>query len=625
LKRWARALLSTLDMATPATKLAPNPQARKALFSSPGNRRVLLSLSLVLVTLVVYSPAPHNGFVGFDDPAYVTANPHVRSGLTWATVKWALSSTEHANWHPLTWLSHALDFELFRLNPAGHHFVNVLLHAACAVIFFLLLEGMTGMVWPSSLVAALFALHPMNVQSVAWVAERKNVLSTLLFALALLAYRWYVKNPKVGRYLAVALLFTLGLMAKPMVITLPFVLLLLDYWPLGRFDRSYKGSLRLIAEKLPLVALSATSAVITMAVQKAGGAIHTQYPFWVRLENAGLSYWAYLGKAVWPSRLAVFYPYPHHLPPAWLVLLSACLLASVSALALRARGKPYLAAGWFWYLGTLVPVIGLVQAGEQVRADRYGYIPLIGLFIAAVWAAADFARARRLPAAVPAVAAAIILVAFSLVDRSQISYWHDNFSLWSHALAVTENNSMAHDSLGAELINEGRLEEAMAHFEAAAAIDPRDPFSQLDLGVCEKRLGNLESAMKHYQAALDLSQETSLRATAFSNLGSIYRVQKDYPDARKNYESALRLEPGNSFALTGMGALEEKSGNPARAAEYFSRAAAAEPSASAYLLLSEALAAAGRKTEAQSAYEQARQLSPDLSATERLVKQLLQN
>ncbi|MBV9343142.1 MAG: tetratricopeptide repeat protein, partial [Acidobacteria bacterium] len=545
-------------MSTAATKLARNPEAPERLFSSPHNRKVLLSLSLLLLTLVVYNPVTGNGFVGFDDPAYVTANPHVRSVLSWTTVKWAFTTTEHANWHPLTWLSHALDFELFRLNPDGHHFVNVLLHAACALIFFLLLERMTGMLWRSAMVAALFALHPMNVQSVAWIAERKNVLSTLLFALAVLQYRWYVESPKIGRYLAVAALFILGLMAKPIVITLPFVLLILDYWPLGRVEPSGKGYGRLVIEKLPLFALSLASAVVTVVVQKAGGAIHTQYPFSVRLENAVLSYWAYLGKAVWPSRLAVFYPYPHDLPPVWLVVVSAGLLALTSALVLRLRQKPYLAAGWFWYLGTLVPVIGLVQAGDQVRADRYGYIPLTGIFISAVWALADWARARHLPAWFLAVAATFIIVTFSIVDRAQIGYWHDNFSLWSHALAVTDNNSMAHDSLGAELINEGRVGEAIEHFKAAAAIDPRDPFSELDLGVCEKRLGNFPAAIKHYQAALELSKESSLRATAFSNLGSIYRTQKDYPAARENYASALRLEPDNIFALIGMGVLEEK-------------------------------------------------------------------
>ena len=612
-------------MSTAATQLARNPQAGEPLFSSPGNRRALLALSLVLLTLLVYIPVTRNGFVGFDDPAYVTANPNVRSGLSWATVKWALRSTEHANWHPLTWLSHALDCELFHLNPAGHHFVNVLLHAATAVVLFLLLEALTNLVWRSCLVAALFAVHPMNVESVAWIAERKNVLSTLLFALALLAYRWYVRSPKLRRYLAVAALFMLGLMAKPMVITLPFVLLLVDYWPLARAKGSPEGRMRLVIEKLPLFAMSAASAAVTMAVQRAGGAIHTQYPLWVRTENAVLSYWAYLGKALWPSRLAVFYPYPQHLPPVWIVLVAACcLLVLTSALLLGASRRPYLAVGWLWYLGTLVPVIGLVQAGEQVRADRYGYIPLIGVFVAAVWGIADWARAQKIPGFLPTIAAAVIVLAFAVEDRSQISYWRDNFSLWSHTLSVTENNSMAHDSLGAELINQGRFQEAIEHFQAAAAIDPRDAFSQLDIGVCEKHLGHLPSAVKHYQSALELSNETSLRSTAFSNLGSVYRAEKDYPRARENYEAALRLEPDNLFALIGMGVIDQKSGDLAHAAEYYSHAVAVEPSDSAYLLLSQALAAMGRKSEAQSASERARQLSPDWTTTQALVNQLLQ-
>jgi Flp pilus assembly protein TadD len=610
-------------MATPAQQLAKPPEACERPFHSPAKRRAILSLALVLLSLLVHNPATHNGFVGFDDPAYVTANSHVRSGLTWTTVKWAFRSTEHANWHPLTWLSHALDYQLFQLNPAGHHFVNVLLHTLTAVVLFLALGALTGSMGSSWVVAALFALHPINIQSVAWISERKNTLCTFFFVFTLLAYRWYVQHPNFQRYLGVALLFMLGVMAKPMIITLPFVLLLLDYWPLDRVRASARSQLRLVIEKLPLLTLSAASAAVTLAVQRAGGAIRSDYPFWLRFSNAVISYVRYLGKAVWPSRLAVFYPYPTQAPPASETLGALFLLILVTAGVLFARKRPYLAVGWFWYLGTLVPVIGLVQAGEQGMADRYAYIPFIGLFIAVVWTIRSGCRARRISLLCSGLAAAAVLSAYGIADRAEISYWKNNLSLWSRALAVTQNNYVAENSLGAELTNEGRFEEAIEHFQAAAAINPRDAFSQLDLGVCEKRLGNFPAAVKHYQSALDLSTEPTLRATAFSNLGSIYRVQKNYARAEESYKSALELQPDNLFALVGMGLVAQKLGELNRAIEYFSRAVAAQPSDSEYLLLAQALDTRGRKQEAAAAYQRAQQISPNWAASVTTVRSLL--
>ena len=612
-------------MASAAPKLSQNPQARVPLFHSPAIRRSILALSLGLLSLLAYNSVTRNGFVGFDDPGYVTQNPHVRSGLTWITVKWAFRSTEHDNWHPLTWLSHALDYQLFHLNPGGHHFANVVVHTLTAVFLFVALEALTGSMWPSWAVAALFALHPINVQSVAWISERKNTLSTLFFVLTLLAYRWYVRSPKLERYLAVGLLFTLGLMAKPMIITLPFVLLLLDYWPLNRVHTSSFSHLRLLIEKVPLLALSAASAAVTLAAQKAGGAIRSEHPFWLRVGHAALSYLSYVGKAVWPTRLAVFYPYPAQAPPAWQVVGAVLLLLLITAGVLFARKRPYLALGWFWYLGTLVPVIGLVQAGEQGMADRYAYIPFIGLFIAVVWSIRDGLRARRISLVYPGLTLAAVLFAYSVADRAQIGYWKNNLSLWSRALAVTENNYVAEDSLGAELTTEGRFDEAMQHLQAAAAINPQDAFSQLNLGVCEKRLGNFPAAIKHYQSAIELSSEPSLRATAFSNLGSIYRAQRDYARAGESYNSALKLEPDNLFALIGMGVLAQKIGELDRAVEYYSRAVAVEPSGSEYLLLSQALAMMGRKQDATVAYQRAQNVSAsNFAANETAVKRLLE-
>jgi len=613
-----------------AVQLAEVPQSKTEFFSSAGKRAAVLSLLLALLTLLTYNPIVHNDFVSFDDPAYLTGNQHVRAGLTWDTVKWAFRSTEQANWHPLTWLSHALDYQLFHLKPAGHHYMSVLLHGLIVVLLFLFLEAATGMAWRSAVVAALFAVHPINVQSVAWASERKNVLCMLFFVLTLLAYRWYAQNPSVQRYGLVGLLFVLGLMSKPMVITLPFVLLLLDYWPLGRTwtpaatQGQGRAWTRLVWEKVPLFALSGASAVITMVAQKAGGAIHNEYPFWDRLLNAIVSYARYVEKAIWPSRLAAFYPHPDHSLLAWQVATSALLLLSITATVLMLRKERYLAVGWFWYLGTMVPVIGLVQVGEQGMADRYAYIPFVGLFIAAIWGIADWAGARRIPAIYLALAASIAVAGFSVAAHAQLGYWKNTEVLWSHTLSVTQGNFVAHDSLGAELINQGKIQEAMAHFEAAAAINPRDAFSQLDLGVCEKRQGNIKGAVERYETALRLSADASLRATAFGNLGSIYRAAGDYVPARENYESSLRLLPDNKFALIGLGLIAQKTGDLAHAVDYYTQAVKADPSDAEYLLLAQALTKAGRASEAQAAYGQAQKISRDWSATEQAVHHLLQ-
>ena len=627
-------------MATTATKLAPSPRPQDGLFRSPGKRTTVLSLLLVLLTLLAYNPSAHNEFVSFDDPIYVTGNQHFRDSLTWDTVKWAFLSTEEANWHPLTWLSHGLDYQLFHLKPAGHHYMSVVLHAICAVLLFLFLEAATGMAWRSAMVAALFAVHPINVESVAWVSERKSVLCMLFFALTLLAYRWYAQNPSVKRYGLVGLLFVLGLMSKPMIITLPFVLLL-DYWPLGRawpagvapdVQGGQAGTLaptktswtRLVVEKLPLLALSAASAVITMVAQKAGGAMHNEYSFWGRLLNAIVSYARYIEKAIWPSRLAALYPYPDHPLPAWQVTLSVLFLLSITLAVLTLRRRRYLTVGWFWYLGTMVPVIGLVKVGEQGMADRYAYIPLIGLFIAAVWGIGDWARAKRVPALYLGLAAAVAILGFSAITQTQIGYWKNSVALWSHTLAVTERNYAAHDNLGAELIDQGKIQEAMAQFEAALAINPRDPFGLLNLGLCEKRQGHIKEAVELYEAALRISAYPPLKATALGNLGSIYRASRDYARARESYESALGLMPNNKFAFIGLGLIAQKSGDLTQAADFYSRAVKSEPSDAEYLLLAQALEKAGRPREAQVARGQAQKMSPDWNATEKAVNHLLQ-
>jgi tetratricopeptide (TPR) repeat protein len=379
-----------------------------------------------------------------------------------------------------------------------------------------------------------------------------------------------------------------------------------------------------VVEKLPLLALSGASAVITMVAQKAGGAMHNEYRFWDRLLNAIVSYPRYLEKAIWPSRLAAFYPHPDHSLPTWQVATSALLLLSITATVLMLRKNRYLTVGWFWYLGTMVPVIGLVQVGEQGMADRYAYIPFVGLFMAAIWGIADWARARRIPAIYLAVAASIAVAGFSVAAHAQIGYWKNSVTLWSHALSVTQGNFVAEDNLGAELMDRGEFQEAMAHFQNAAAINPRDAFSQLDLGVCEKRQGNMRGAIEHYESALRLSADSSLRATAFGNLGSIYRAAGDYGRARENYDSSLRLMPDNKLALIGLGLIAQKTGDLTHAIDYYGQAVKAEPSDAEYLLLAQALAKAGRASEAQTAYGQAQKISPNWNATEQAVNYLLQ-
>ena len=592
-------------------------------FSSAGNRTTVLSLLLALLTVLTYNSTAHNDFVSFDDPAYITANSHIRAGLTWTTVKWAFRSTEQANWHPATWISHALDYQLFHANPVGHHYMSVLLHAATTILLFLFLQVATGFIWRSSLVAALFAIHPLNVESVAWASERKNVLCMFFFLLMLLAYHWYAQRPDWKRYLLVTVLFAMGLMSKPMLVTAPFVLLLLDYWPLQRTRETAWP--RLALEKLPLLAIAAVSSVVTLIVQRVAGAIHSgDFTPSNRLQNALVSYMRYVGKAIWPSDLASFYPHPRHLP-GWQVALAALFIISATgAVLLFRRERPYLAFGWFWFVGTMVPVIGLVQAGEQGMADRYTYLPFVGLFLLIVWGLAEFAEKYKIDATYLAVTGICVLAALAFVTHKQIGFWKNTRTLWEHTLSITDHNYVAEASLGAELISEGDIQGAMTHLQAGIAINPRDPFSRLDLGVCEKRLGHVNEAVAQYQAALSLAQDDSLKRAAYRNLGSIYRIQKQYDLATRNYESALQILPDDLVALTGLGLIVHKTGNAAQAVDYFARAAKSQPSDVQYLLLARALAEAGRQQDSQAALARAQTMSQNWDATVQGVDRLLQ-
>ena len=602
-------------------------------FGSPEKLSRVLCLFLIAATLVVYNRVNQNSFVNFDDDRYITENAHVRAGLTWGTIRWAFSSLEQANWHPLTWLSHALDCQLFRLNPDGHHYVNLLLHAVNAMLLFLILQRATGFTWRSFAVAALFALHPINVESVAWASERKNVLSMLFFLLALGAYDWYVRKPEVRRYLVVAALFALGLMAKPQVITFPLVLLLWDYWPLGRVGSTrefsnkvaQRGFSSLVIEKLPLFALSAASAIITMKAQSAGGAVRSEieYPFAVRFGNALLAYARYLGKAVWPSHLAAMYPHPGESLQAWQAVAAALLLGFISAGVWAARRRRYLLVGWLWFLGTLVPMIGLVQVGGQSMADRYAYLPLIGLFVMIAWGVADWAQHKHLPTRWLGIPTVLVLLIFSLLTHRQLAYWHDSITLWSHALEVTSRNFVAEDSLGGALVNEGQYEQAIPHFRSAVEINAHDPLGHLNICAYEQQHENFMQAIEHCRMVLRFTRDTGLQANAYTNLGGAYRKIGDPSHAKASYEAALGLAPQNSTALMGMGLLAQSRGDFTEAIREYSQTVTVQPSDVAYLLLARALEQIGRVKEARAARDEAGRISSDISQAEQNVDRLL--
>ncbi len=566
------------------------PEAGPGAASSLQSKKMIAGLSALLgaLTIALYSPVLGHSFVAFDDRDYVTENPHIRGGLAWKTIRWAFTSTDAANWHPLTWLSHALDYQMFGLNAAGHHFDSVLIHALNAVVLFLLLAWISKRLRPSLLVAALFAVHPMNVESVAWVAERKNLLSALFFFLAIAAYVRYVHKPGWRRYLLVAALFAAGLMAKPMVITLPFVLLLLDYWPLermqiGNLDASSVPGVpfaKLLFEKVPLLVLSAASAWITVAAQRSGQAVGSlqQFPLALRSENAIVSYGLYLWRTVWPAGLAALYPHPTTALPAWQWILSTLVLIVITTIAVVFRSRRYLPVGWFWFLGTLIPVIGLVQVGFAAMADRYAYEPLIGIFVMIVWSVDDWAAAKQVRAVWLVVPSLCVLSALAVVTFRQLSYWENTYTLWTRAVAVTEGNSFAHEALATALMNpdvltmprnpenldteQKRVDEARRHFEDALKIQRREaeqnPRAYMlrvavtlnELGILDEKHNRADEARRYYEEALQTYRELAQQdprvylpnvAMTFNNLANVDRLQNRPDQAHSHLESGLEV------------------------------------------------------------------------------------
>jgi tetratricopeptide (TPR) repeat protein len=659
-------------------------------------RRTMLACVLLgAITLAAYWPVIHNDFVSYDDREYVTENPHVLAGLTWDTASWAFRTGHAGNWHPLTWLSHIVDVQLYGLKAGGHHLTSLLLHAANAVLLLLLLRRLTGAFWRSVCVAALFALHPLHVESVAWVAERKDVLSGFFFLLTLWAYARYAgvqsptaegrtgagspglagsdvlfpltpalspgereyhrqpiresatpenvnalpsglpfpggegrgegeqgahppggaafangsRNPRSALwYLLALVLFALGLMSKPMLVTLPGVLLLLDFWPLRRLQRTTMWSL--IGEKIPFLALSVTSSVVTFLIQQGAGAVSSleALPLEFRIANALISYVRYATKMIWPANLAAFYPAPAEWPLMW-VSGAALVLGGLSVLALyRARKAPYLAFGWLWYLGMLVPVIGIVQVGQQAMADRYSYLPLIGLFVAIVWSAAEIPARWPATASWLAVCAAALMAACAGLTWNQTVYWRNSASLFEHALAVTRDNAVAHNNLGVSLLDAGNMTAAEGHFAEAVRLKPHYPEGLANLGFCREKQGRPEEAGELFRRSLEVRPTPA----GHYNLANLLAKEGKIEEADAHYQAALQLKPEFVEAWYNLGILEAKRGKPEAAEQDYATVLRIKPDhTEAHLSLGAWLAGQKRFDEAIVHFKAALRAAPD--------------
>ena len=542
------------------------------------------ALLLIASTLIVYQPIKDYQFINYDDNLYVTNNSWVKQGLTWANLAWALTALEAAFWHPLTWWSHMLDYELFGLNPSGHHLTNLLLHVTNVLLLFGVLQRMTGALWRSFFVAALFALHPLNVESVAWVAERKNVLSTLFWLLTMAAYVGYVRKPNWERYLGMMGIFVLGLMAKPMLVTLPCVLLLLDYWPLGRLGKDWrefqKRLPRLVVEKLPMFIPVAAVSVVAIEAQSQAGALSSWewLPLGTRVANAVLAYGLYLKKMLWPMDLAVFYPHPGSSLGALPLILAALVLVGISLVVVwQGQRYRYLVVGWLWYLGSMVPVSGFIQIGAHSMADRFAYVPFIGLFIIAVWGATDMMRSMRLKKEWFAVAALCMVLPLAVLCRVQLSYWRNTTALFEHALVVNSNNHIAHNLLGLESMEKREFTQAQQRFMEAIKIGPK-------------------------------------YAPAYNNLGLVLLEQERFDEAAERFSQAFEVDPNSVDALNNLGLALMATDRLNLAVEHLSRAQKINPNnVEAYANLGLALAKAGRTEEAAQRLSQAIEIQPQFA------------
>ncbi len=648
----------------------------------------------IALFLWAYQPLLHNDFVGYDDANYVVENSQIQKGFSWSNVVWAFSTTYFANWHPLTWISYAIDAQLYGLNPLGYHLVNLLFHGFNIYLLFFVLTKMTGQTGPSAMVAALFGLHPLNVESVAWVAERKNVLSMFFALLTIWAYLSYVKKKSWKNYFSALGFFLLGLMAKPMIVTLPVILLLLDFWPLKRFwcagkaetpfdkklslqseskiDRRKKGKkaalhsthsapsetsgmdLRLeenrrqdqsaqslsarqfvdsffssVKEKIPFFALAALSSLVTLYAQKTGGAVKSLavFPFPVRLANAVVAYVKYLSKTIWPERLVVFYPYPAAGVPLWQVFASLFILGVITCLSIRfARKWPCLLVGWLWYLVTLLPMIGIVQAGDQAMADRYAYLPLIGIFIAIVYFGFEWSGSRTSISTGLMGVALLVLIVLSCLTRYQVGLWKDDRTLFAHALRYTENNFVALNAIGKCLADEGKSLAAWEHFQKAYELNPTYRSAIENLAGAENNQGAIWGQKANYEkAALHFQRATQLRpdfAEFHMNLGLALRVMGRMPEALEQFQRVVQLQPGNVQAFNEAGALLQNLNRNEEALWYFQRVAQLKPDAQAYCQIGILLRKSGMTADAVLAFQQALKLNPQFEMAQSALRQI---
>jgi protein O-mannosyl-transferase len=632
--------LYLLTMARKASRaLGPDPTGVAA--PRPGARLepLIIPVLLALGTLIVFWPVTAHDFVNLDDPVYVTENPHVQSGITWVSLRWAFTNLEAGFWHPLTWLSIMLDCRLAGLRAGGHHLTSLLLHAASTALLFVILRRMTAAPGRSFVVAALFALHPLHVEPVAWASGRKDVLSTFFCMLTLLAYVRYVRSAtarplagqpagngwrmapaQLGWYGGALVLFVCALASKTMVVTLPLILLLLDWWPLRRFERATAKTL--VLEKLPFFALSLLAGLLTLHAEHRIGALPTtsQFPAQFRVANAILSYARYLLQLFWPADLTVFYPFPTVLPAA-AVFGAACLLLLVTALVVRTvRTRRYLAVGWFWYVLTLLPVIGLVQVGSHAHADRYTYIPLIGIFIMLTWGACDFAARWRQPRLLLFGVSTAAIVTCAVLARTQIAYWQDSEALFRHALQATRNNYIAHYNLGLYVSEHGHSEEAMEHYRRALEIHPAYGEAQSNLGLEIAKQGKIDEAITWFQAAI---RSKPRLPSAHSNLGTAFGLQGRLTDAVKEYEESLRLKPDDARVHSNLANALGDLGKPEQAITHYQEALRLDPnSPEIHLNLGITLAGQGRLDEAARQYQEALRLKPDYTQAQEQLRAL---
>jgi protein O-mannosyl-transferase len=564
-----------------------------------------------------------NGFVNVDDPDYVTRNPHVLGGLTWPDIRWALgSSYPSSNWHPLTWISHMADVQIYGRNPAGHHLTSVFLHMLVVVLLFLLIESATGRALRSAAVAAIFAVQPLNVEAVAWISERKSVLCVLFFLLAIGAYGWYAKKPGVGRYLWVVLFFGLGITAKVMVIPFPFALLLLDYWPLARLPgtdaqgkpQAFFAAFRaLVIEKIPLFLMAAAGGAVTVYVHSREHALTASMPFPWRFKNAIFSYVAYLAKAIWPVGLAPYYPHPENTLAWTTVALASLALIAITAIVWRLRQRKYLLMGWLWYLGTMLPMIGFIQTGRQGMADRFMHIPMMGLLFAVVWLIADVAAEKHWQKEIAIAIFLLALAPYAAVTIKQISYWHDSYTLFGHTLDVTKNNGFAENDFGVALMERGEPDLAAPHFLAAVRFSPDLASPHYNLAVLLQKHKQLKDAEHEYRAALALSSDQAEIVQSHNNLGVLYLSESKYDAATQEFSEAIAIDPTEQNSYIGRGTAEMQTMNLDAAIADFARAAQIAPSPLALYWLGRALESKGDTQQAAKAYAAALQLAPAMA------------